>query len=76
MVEVEVGELLDRSRTEVGDLVIDLATYDVTLVGSRPTSSTDHDQLAWVRVHDLTGLAWAAPDLPAVAAIMERAALS
>lgn len=74
MVEVEVGALIDRSRTEVGDLVIDLAIYDATLVGPRPSSSTDHDQLAWFRVHELTDLGWAAPDLPAVAALMERTA--
>ena len=71
-VEVEVGELLDRSRTRVGDLVIDLATYDATLLGPRPGTSTDHDKLAWLRVDELANLGWAAPDLPAVSVLIER----
>ncbi|MDR5692753.1 (deoxy)nucleoside triphosphate pyrophosphohydrolase [Agromyces indicus] len=71
-VEVRVGELLDRSRTLVGDLVIDLATYDATLLGPRPGESTDHDQLMWLRVDELADLGWAAPDLPAVFALIER----
>ncbi|WP_438853896.1 (deoxy)nucleoside triphosphate pyrophosphohydrolase [Agromyces sp. M3QZ16-3] len=75
-VEVEIGDLVDRSRTEVGNLIIDLATYDVTLAGSRPKTSTDHDMLTWVHFRDLNNLGWAAPDLPAVAAIVERATLS
>ncbi|MGR2752826.1 (deoxy)nucleoside triphosphate pyrophosphohydrolase [Agromyces arachidis] len=71
-VDIQVGELVDRSRTQVGDLVIDLATYDATLLGPRPEGSTDHDKLAWLRIDELADLGWAAPDLPAVSALVER----
>lgn len=74
-VDIEVGELLDRSTTQVGSLIIDLATYDARLVGPRPHQSTDHDQLGWFAVEDLASLEWAEPDLPAVAALMARPAL-
>lgn len=75
-VEVQVGELINRSRTRVGDIVIDLATYHATLTGARPSTSTDHDQLAWLRIDELSDLGWAAPDLPAVAALIEKSTRS
>ena len=70
-VEVHVGELIDRSSTQVGDVIIDLATYEAKLAGARPGASTDHDELAWLRIDELDGLGWAAPDLPAVAALVK-----
>lgn len=71
-VQVEVGVLLDRSQTSVGDIIIDLATYEVRLLGRRPTHSTDHDQLGWFALEELPNLDWATPDLPAVAAVVNR----
>jgi 8-oxo-dGTP diphosphatase len=72
-IDVCIGELIDRSRTRVGDMIIDLATYDATLTGPRPEASADHDQLAWLSPGQLRHLDWATPDLPAVAALVERA---
>jgi 8-oxo-dGTP diphosphatase len=63
---IEVGELLDRSVTVVGDHRIDLACYRVTGFDRRPSASTDHDQLRWCRTQELAELHWAEPDLPAV----------
>jgi 8-oxo-dGTP diphosphatase len=71
-VQVEVRGLLDRSATSVGDITIDLATYEARLLGHRPTRSTDHDQLGWYALEELVNLEWAAPDLPAVAALVNR----
>lgn len=71
-VEIEVGELIDRSQTPVGDLIIDLATYHASLIGPRPRESTDHDRLQWISVGELARLEWADPDLPAVAALLSR----
>lgn len=68
--EIAVGELLDRTATRVGDVVIDLACYDVQLTGPRPESSTDHDRLAWVDPRRLDELDWATPDLPVVAVLV------
>lgn len=75
-VEVEIGELLDRSQTRVGDVVIDLATYEAKLLGGRPDRSTDHDRLGWFTIDELPILEWATPDLPAVAALMARSTTS
>jgi 8-oxo-dGTP diphosphatase len=71
-IQVEVGDLLDRTQTKVGDVIIDLATYEVTLLGRRPNQSTDHDQLGWFALDELASLDWATPDLPAVAALVAR----
>lgn len=71
-VEVEVVRLLDRSQTRVGEVLIDLATYEAVLVDTRPVKSTDHDELGWYEIEELTSLNWAAPDLPAVSAIVRR----
>lgn len=65
--EVSVGALLDRSAVAVGDLVIDLACYEVTFRGAPPVHSTDHDELRWVARDQLLRLDWATPDLPMVA---------
>lgn len=71
-VDVEIGELVNRAPTEVGELIIDLATYDATLSDGRPLRSTDHDLLGWFTIDELVGLEWATPDLPAVAALIQR----
>ncbi|GAA2035941.1 (deoxy)nucleoside triphosphate pyrophosphohydrolase [Agromyces tropicus] len=71
-IDVEIGELIDRSATQVGDLAIDLATYEARLIGARPVQSTDHDLLDWLRPDQLGQVAWADPDLPAVAVLRAR----
>ena len=68
--DVEVGELVTRETTQVGDRGIDLACYWVTS-SEWPTSSTDHDAFQWVAIDDFDSLNWAEPDLPALAAIAE-----
>ncbi len=65
-VEIEVGELLNRSTTMVGGMPITLACYFVRAVGSAPLVSTDHDLVSWFPRRGLIWLPWAAPDLPAV----------
>lgn len=65
-VGIEIGALVDRSTTAVGDRSIDLACYLARLLGPRPARSTDHDLLDWVDRRELVPRAWAAPDLPAV----------
>lgn len=64
--DVAVGALLDRSTVAVGELVIDLACYEVVFRGAPPTNSTDHDELRWVTREQLGELDWATPDLPMV----------
>lgn len=65
-VEIEVGELLDRSTTMVDGASITLSCFFVRALGALPSASTDHDQLGWFLRDRLVWLTWAAPDLPAV----------
>lgn len=57
-----VHELIrtDVSRFEEG--TIQLECYRVSLPGRTPSRSTDHDELRWVELQDITSLDWAAPD--------------
>lgn len=73
-VDIRVVRLFDRSTTETsikGEPVnIELACYVCELVGERPVSSTDHDQLLWVAEGEMSKLDWAEPDLPAIKRIL------
>jgi 8-oxo-dGTP diphosphatase len=65
--EIIVGEELDRSTTEVGELAIDLRCFAASVTGHVPAESSDHDQLQWVTADEATSLEWAGPDLRMVA---------
>lgn len=65
-VEIEVGEVLDRSTTMVAGRPITLSCYFVRALAEGPGASTDHDQVCWFARDRLPWLRWAAPDLPAV----------
>ncbi len=63
---IRVLTLLRTDTTRVAERDIELMCFRAELVGPRPTQSTDHDLLAWVRGDQLGALDWAAPDLPMV----------
>ena len=65
-VGIRVTGHLSTDDTHVGDRIIRLACYRAELEGERPTESTDHDQMRWVRSGDLNQFWWSEPDLPAV----------
>jgi 8-oxo-dGTP diphosphatase len=65
-VQVTVGPLLHRASTVVGNVVIDLSCFRTWPTGELPASSTDHDELRWLRPEELRALDWAEPDIPAV----------
>lgn len=65
-VEISVGALVDQSLSEVAGTTIELSCYAADLVGAEPTSSTDHDAMAWVDVHDLNQFEWAPGDVPII----------
>ncbi|HEY9291576.1 MAG TPA: (deoxy)nucleoside triphosphate pyrophosphohydrolase [Microlunatus sp.] len=69
-VRIDVGRLLDRSRTRLGDRWIELSCYLVRAWSPDPTVSTDHDRLQWCHRSTLDQLDWAPPDLPAVRRMM------
>lgn len=65
-IEVKVIGSIDDSITLVGQALIQLESILCTLVGGRPLSSSDHDQLRWLSPGELDDLEWAEPDLPVV----------
>ena len=71
-VDIQVGRLLLRQTTRVGDLDIDLACYECTLSTVAPTASIDHDLLVWQPLARLGELDWARPDLPMVSMLRRQ----
>lgn len=70
-VDIRVGTLIDRSTTaNPSGRFIDLACYHAE-AATEPVRSTDHDEFRWLLPHELTDLAWAAPDIPAVGVLQE-----
>ncbi|MGX1770004.1 (deoxy)nucleoside triphosphate pyrophosphohydrolase [Dietzia sp. NPDC055343] len=67
---ITVGDLIDRSSTVVGENTIDLACYFVD-ADKHPTESSDHDQIKWQPFSSIRELDWAAPDLPAIEALLK-----
>jgi 8-oxo-dGTP diphosphatase len=72
-VDAVVHELFRADTSIVNDQMIELNCYRVSLRGSTPIRSTDHDALRWVRLSEIAGLDWATPDLPMVRELLTRA---
>lgn len=75
-IQEELGTAIDvvgplrTDDTTVGNNIIRLVCLRARLQGDVPSHSSDHDELRWVSPSDLSGLDWAAPDLPAVAELV------
>lgn len=65
-VDITVGALASRHTTPLGSRLIDLACYWATLEGEAPTSSSDHDRMEWVDLHDLDDREWSPADVPII----------
>lgn len=65
-IDIEVGELFDRSRTVAEGRLVTLACYLAQPLERLPLTSADHDIVAWFDRRQLGWLDWAGPDLPAV----------
>lgn len=72
-IDVEVGWLIGRGASRVGDRELHLDCYWARVRGNPPTGSTDHDLLEWVPRDELEDRDWAEPDVPIVRAILEGA---
>jgi 8-oxo-dGTP diphosphatase len=67
-VAATVGGLVVRSQTEVGDSVIDLSCYWVSL-SAVPAVSVDHDKIEWMALSNIVYDDWAVPDHRALDAL-------
>ncbi len=55
-----------RVATVVGELEIELVTFQVALSVEKVFESTDHDAMEWVKITDLLNWQMVSPDIPAV----------
>ncbi len=68
-VDVEVEELVAVSRSNSRHQEIVMYSYFAQLVSSKPTSSSDHDEMRWVTHSEFNSLDWAELDLPVIEAL-------
>ena len=61
-IDIRVLRLFAQSIT--GD--IELAVFSCELVADKPSTSTDHSELRWLKEEELSGLDWAEADKPAL----------
>ena len=65
---VDIKVIREFDRTQTGE--IELVCFVCDLAAEKPTASTDHSELRWVREQELSLLDWSAADLPAVKKIL------
>ena len=65
-IEIRPLIIFDRSTTIVDGVEIDLVCFSAVLLGPKPTKSSDHSEIRWLKETELSSLDWAAPDVPAV----------
>ncbi|WP_416445979.1 (deoxy)nucleoside triphosphate pyrophosphohydrolase [Leucobacter sp. HNU] len=70
---IEVGDQVTIDVTIVEGRAIELTCFRAYLLSTRPSRSTDHDQLIWISPSELERLTWAAPDIPAVRVLVAEA---
>ena len=67
---VVVEELVETTFSNANGLTIEMASYMCSLIGQRPTQSSDHDILLWLSADELKTLDWAELDIPVVAKLL------
>jgi 8-oxo-dGTP diphosphatase len=70
-VDVQVAELVAVSRGINGQQEIVMFSYFARLKSTKPTSSSDHDQLRWVSKAEIKSLDWADLDIPVIEALVK-----
>jgi 8-oxo-dGTP diphosphatase len=70
-ISVKVGDLLTTSYSKSNGLEIEMHTYLCELTSDPPASSSDHDQLIWIKTSELGGLKWPPLDIPVVERLVE-----
>lgn len=72
--EIKIGARVTTTTHTYDFATIRLATYYARLVRGTPTA-TEHSELRWVKVAEMTTLAWAPADVPAVKSIVANATI-
>jgi len=67
-IEIEVGQLVTTSHSS--SPAIEMHSYFATLKSGFPKSSSDHDELRWLRVEELSDLEWPELDIPVLEVLL------
>ena len=70
-VKIAVSDFILRTTQNQSENQIEMFTYLASLAGEFPTQSSDHDQLKWVSISDLTDYDWAELDIPIIEKLLE-----
>jgi len=71
-VEIFPIRRFNRSVTAINDVQIDLDVFLCDLVSPNIVNSTDHDELEWVRISELSDYVFCGPDMPSVKQLIEN----
>ena len=66
-VEVSIEQFLIETSQNHGESTIEMFTYLASLSAERPTRSSDHDQMKWLPLNELSQYDWAELDVPVIA---------
>lgn len=68
--EIKVGEQLEDTMHDYGQVIINLRTFHCTIISGTPTA-LEHEALLWLPVESLNSLVWAPADIPAIEKLTE-----
>ena len=70
-VEVTIEQFLIETTQNQGESTIEMFTYLSRLVAERPIQSSDHDQMKWLPLNELSQYDWAELDVPVIERLQE-----
>ena len=65
-VEVSIDQFLIETSQKQGESKIEMFTYLASLRTETPTQSSDHDQMKWLLLDELSQYDWAELDVPVI----------
>ena len=65
-IEISIRKFLIMTSQKFGESQIEMCTYLASLVDERPTQSSDHDQMQWLPLNELSHYDWAELDIPVI----------
>lgn len=71
LINVKVEELVNFTKDEYEDVIINLSTYKCSLISGEPTL-TEHINMKWANKEELDKLEFAEADTPTIQKIKER----
>lgn len=70
-VKITVSDFVLKTSQNQGESQIEMFTYLASLAAERPTQSSDHDQMKWLSIGELSNCDWAELDIPVVEKLLD-----